>query len=611
MPDLLTLTPPPTLPKRPPRQVYHNATLASASDALRGFPEFASNLWIESKEFGHTRLKLWGTQDYAIQEIGRGIEDGIRTFYLDKGRQDGLTTGILALDLYWMIKFPGMQADLISDTDDNRNVFKDTLDTMHAGLPKAWSCPKKAHNRAFFSFANRSRLMYQVAGTRKADERKASPIGQSRGLNYIHATECGSWADEEQLERLLASLADIHPHRLYVFESTARGYNLWYDMWKDAQHAVSIRPIFVGFWRNENKRLSPDSAAFKVYWDGRLTGDERTRVKAIKKLYGVEVLPECIAWWRWKHAEHIKDEATMHQEYPWLPEDSFQATGSQFISGGKIAQMHQGLEKSPAGETYAYTFGTTFDTTELHQTNPGRGGLRVWEPHWPGATYVLGADPAYGSSPDSDRYAATLWRVEGGKLVEVAEYVTVLGTAYQFAWVLMHLCGSYGGDVLLVLELSGPGQGVWDEIQRMSYYGWGVSAGNSDLTDVFNSIRHYLYRRTDSLNPNVVYQWKMGQNKVWLMNKLRDTIERGGLVVRSKELADELAGLRQDGDSIEAHGRAKDDRAISTALAVEGWLTMLVPELGLQEPGEAPPPDTVLGQSVVNFLKELRRPKQE
>lgn len=611
MAEALILTPP-TAPKRDPKRVYHVDTRASASDALRGFPAFASKLWIESKEFGHTPLQFWGTQNYALAEIGKGVEEGVRTFYIDKGRQDGLTTSTLALDLYWMIKYPGMQGDLITDTDDNRQVFKDTLTTMHRSLPRAWSCPEKSHNRALFAFRNRSRLMYQVAGTRKSDQAKASPIGQSRGLNYIHGTECGSWADEEQLERLMASLAHRHPHRLYIFESTARGYNLWYDMCMDAKHAVSIRLIFIGWWRNELKRVARDSAAFRAYWDGRLTGDERIKCKAIKKLYGVELEPEQIAWWRYVHAEHTKDEATMHQEYPWLLEDSFQATGSQFISPGKVTLLRAQAKEAGAPEWYTYTFGTTFDTTEIHEAAPHHGQLRIWEEPRPGAHYVLGADPAYGSSPASDRYIASLWRVQGGTLVQVAEYVTTLGTAYQFAWVLMHLCGAYGGDVLLVLELSGPGQSVWDEIQRMAWYGWGMSSPNYQLLDLFNSIRHYLYRRTDSLSPNVVYQWKTTPaNKVWLMHKLRDTIERAGLIVRSPELAEECQGIRQDGDSIEARGRAKDDRFVSAALAVEGWLTMLVPDLGLQEPGEPDPPTTVVGVSVRNFLANLRKPKVE
>ena len=611
MPEALVLTPP-KHPKRAPRSVGHVDTRSQAAlDALTGFPAFCQYLRIESKE-GQDHLDFWGTQQYLIDEIAEGLARGIRTFYVCKGRQQGISTALLALDLYWHLKYPRIQGDLITDTDSNRTLFRDTLDAMWKSLPRARSRRKVAHNRDMFSWKNRSRLMYQVAGVRKSDQSKASPIGQSRGLNFMHGTECGSWADEEQLERLMASLAEHHPYRLYVFESTARGYNLWYDMVMDAKHAVSIKVIFIGWWRKEINRVEPGSPQYETYWDGRLTGDERVKVQAVKKLYGVTVTPEQVAWWRYTHAERIKDPATMNQEHPWLLEDCFQATGTQFLSGGAIRNALESAKASHAAEWYAYTFGTTFDTTELHPAQPGHGQLQVWEEPYPGALYVLGADPAYGSSPASDRYVATLWRVDRNRLIQAAEFVTTMGAGYQFAWVLMHLCGAYGGDVLLVLELSGPGQGVWDEIQRMMYYGWGLSSANYQLQDVFNAIRHYLYRRTDSLTPNVVYQWKMGNNKPWLMNKFRDACERGGLVVRSEELAEEIKSLRQDGDQIEAHGRAKDDRAIAAALAVEGWLTMLVPEMaGLQEPGEPDPPTTVLGQSVVSFLANLRRAPEE
>lgn len=612
MPETLTLTPP-QLPKRPPRRTYHTATLAPASDALRQFPDFAAQVWIESKELGRTPIHLWGTQRYVLEEIQRGIGDGLRTFYVLKGRQQGISTSNLALDLYWMIRHPGMQGELITDTDDNRTLFKDTLDAMWRHLPRAYSCPRKAHNRAMFSFVNGSRLLYQVAGTRSADTKKASPIGQSRGLNFLHATECGSWADEEQLERLSASLAERHPHRLYVFESTARGYNLWYDMWQDAQHAISIRPIFVGWWRKELNRVEPGSPAYETYWDGKWTGDERIKAKVIQKRYGVDLQPAQVAWWRYTHAEHIKNPATMFQEHPWLPDDAFQAAGDQFISGGRLNLLREQAKQANRPEWYAYTFGATFDTTALDEAQPGHGALRVWEEPIPGALYVLGADPAYGSSDASDRYVASLWRVDGGKLVQVAEYVTPLGASYQFAWVLMHLCGAYGGDVLLILELSGPGVAVWDEVQRLTLYGWGLSAPNYRLMDVFGGIRHYLYRRSDAIHPNLVYQWKTTgpSQKVPLMNKFRDTVERGALLVRSKELADECQSIRQAGDVIEAHGRAKDDRVVAAALAVEGWLTMLIPDLGLTEPGEQPPPADPLGRRVVDFLRDLRKPPAE
>src|ERR1019366_4696992 len=101
-------------------------------------------------------------------------------------------------------------------------------------------------NRTQLVLGNRSRLAYQVAGTRKN-----VGFGAGKALMFVHATECGKWGDETDMSSFEASLAESNPRRLYIFESTAYGFNHFNESWETALTATTQKAIFVGWWRNE------------------------------------------------------------------------------------------------------------------------------------------------------------------------------------------------------------------------------------------------------------------------------------------------------------------------------------------------------------------------
>jgi len=252
---------------------------------LNQFYHFCKQLKIETKEQGLRKMDhLLGTQTYVMDEISKGLEEDVHFFVILKGRQLGITTISLALDLYWHFTHPGLQGTLTTDTEENRDMFRSTLGMYMEGLPKEYRIPLLAHNRNQLSLKNRSRLFYQVAGLRA----KGS-LGRGKAITFLHGTETSSWGDEEGLASLLASLAETNPDRMYIFESTARGFNMFHDMYVTAKRARTQRAIFCGWWRNELYMADPNSPIYKVYWDGRMTGEEKEWVRDIKKLYNIEI----------------------------------------------------------------------------------------------------------------------------------------------------------------------------------------------------------------------------------------------------------------------------------------------------------------------------------
>ena len=198
---------------------------------LQQFYKFCAQLKIETKEEGLRNLDhLLGTQTYVMEEINSGLANGVHFFVILKGRQLGITTISLALDLYWHFTNAGLGGTLVTDTEENRDMFRGTLGAYMDGLPKEYKIPMLAHNRNSLSLKNRSRIFYQVAGLRA----KGS-LGRGNGITFLHGTETSSWGDEEGLASLLASLAETNPDRLYIFESTARGFNMFHEMYVTAK----------------------------------------------------------------------------------------------------------------------------------------------------------------------------------------------------------------------------------------------------------------------------------------------------------------------------------------------------------------------------------------
>jgi hypothetical protein len=542
----------------------------------KGFYRFCSQLRIESKEQGMITLgdQLLGTQTYVMDEVARGLQDDIHFFVVLKGRQLGITTISLALDLYWHFIHPGMQGTLTTDTEENREQFRSTLAMYMDGLPKQYKIPLMSHNRNQLVLQNRSRMFYQVAGTRAK-----GGLGRGKGITFLHGTETSSWGDEEGLASLLASLAETNPLRYYMFESTARGFNMFHDMWTTAKRARTQKAIFCGWWRNQLYTADPKSDVYKTYWDGKLSPEEKEWTKDIRKMYNFEVNSRQIAWWRWKLHEGLKDDGLMYQEFPPTEDYAFVMTGSSFFSTARCTDAMKEAKRSPF-IPYRFSMGANFQDTTLIQSTERLATLKIWEEPVASAYYVIGADPAYGSSDWADRFCIQVYRCYADGMDQVAEFATSELNTFQFAWVICYLAGAYGNS-LLNLEVNGPGQAVINEMRNLRRQAMSLPASEArHLNDVLGNMQHYLWRRNDSFGISNSIGWvTTHSSKERMLNYLKDYFERGMMNIYSQECIDEMKGIVRDGGTIAAAGRSKDDRVIASALAAAAFAEQLQPRL--------------------------------
>ena len=575
---------------------------------LQKFYKFCAELKIETKEEGLKKMgKLLGTQTYVMEEIDKGLKDDVHFFVILKGRQLGITTVSLALDLYWQFTHPGWQGTLVSDTEENRDMFRSTLGMYIDGLPKEYKIPLVAHNRNQMVLKNRSRIFYQIAGNK-------SRLGQGKAITYLHATETASWGNDEGLASLIASLAEKNPQRLYIFESTAQGFNMFHDMYKTAKRARTQRAIFCGWWRNEYYSVHQDSKEYKVYWDGKLKPDEKEWVKEIKKMYGVEINSRQMAWWRWKMAEGIKDETLMYQEFPPTEDYAFVMTGTSFFSNSRCTDAAK-YAKSLDYECYRYAFGQLFQDTECLPSSDRLATLRVWQQPVDTAYYVIGADPAYGSSDWADRFCIQVFRVYADGLDQVAEFATSELNTYQFAWVIAHLAGAYKNSTLN-LEVNGPGQAVINELRNLKRLAAAIQGPMAkDMMDVLGSMQNYIWRRNDTMGglSNSIGFLTTSSSKERMLSYMKDYFERGMMGIFSMDTLEEMKGIVREDGFIGAPGRGKDDRVIAAALATIAWAEQVQPrligmrlskEMSVQQ-DEYTPEQLAVGKNVSNYLKMI------
>lgn len=543
------------------------------------FMQFLSRLKVQSKDFGLVPFRLLGSQRYVLDKIIEGLAKGITTFIILKNRQAGISTFFLALDMFWAFEHRGLLGVFITHKEEARDDFRATVEVFFAETPVKFRVNYVRHNRNLLILKNGSKFRYLIAGT---SEVRKGGLGRGGAANFVHATEVAFYGSEEGLSEFRSQTSSLYPHRLQVYETTANGFNHFWDMWDIAKTDPTKCAIFVGWWRDERNQFPVNHPFFNVYMpDGIKTSLlplERKRVREVREQYNFEISLQQIAWYRWHLAsEKDGDQSLMDQEMPWTESDAFQATGSKFFT---VESMNDCMKvaKKCAFKTFRYKLGMKFDETEIRQVKDSRAELRIWEESSRYGYYALGCDPAYGSSDEADRTVISIWRCYSDCMVQVAEYCSTQPSTYQCAWVLAHLAGYYGLTFLMpILEMNGPGQAVFDELEKVRRHASEIRPHdeNYHINNILSNMRHYFYRRMD--NPGggeLLYQWKTTEElKRRAMNQMKNGIELGRMIPRSVPLLEEMHRIVNDGGSIGAEGRSKDDRVMGAALAYQAWNT--------------------------------------
>lgn len=559
------------------------------------FYTFLSSCYVNSKDLGRICLgeHLYDGQRRFITEVFDALEAGIHDIYCLKSRQLGISTIVRAMIVFFEGIFDGLKGAIVFDTDFNKIEARSELVTMINDLPEDLGFPSiKSDNRQGMTLSNDSKTLFMSAGVKKS--KGSGALGRSVGLALAALSELCSFDNDEGLEAFENSLSDMNPNRLYIRESTARGFNSWHTTWVKARADIThCRCIFLGWWSKPSQSISKTSPDFERYGMSPPTDKELDRIRKVKELYNHEITPEQLAWIRRKmdpnaqaegdaKADHEGDTFKI-QEQPWTEEDAFQMTGSVFFQAEKLTeQINKNV--STAFKTYMFSPGIEFTDMRVYPAPNARSvELKVWEEPDPDSIYVVSADVAYGLAERNDRSSIQVMRCYADGLDQVAEYAHPLIGTRAFAWVTLALAGWYAGEtaeVYLIVEQNGPGVAVWDEISHLRTHlplGYQPQAvAERGLSNIFRNVRTYVNMRPDSMNSSKTWNWTTSSgtgtnSKIRLMERCRDFTENGMFRIRSMAMLEEMRSVTRDGESIGAAGSKKDDRVMSGALGVRCW----------------------------------------
>ncbi len=557
------------------------------------FYSFLSSCYINSKNTGFTCLgeNLYDGQKKFITTVLDGLENDIHKFYVLKSRQLGLSTISRALSVFYIGIHRGLGGALVFDTSENKDAARAELEAMIDDLPKKLKFPAVAStNRVGLTLVNKSKILFKSAGVKKTAQ--SGGLGRSIGLSMAHLSELCSYSDLEGLESFENSLSDENPDRLYIYESTARGFNLWHELWTEARKdSAHCSCLFLGWWSHPRQRIDEAHPDFKIYGTTPPSDKEAEKIRLVKSRYGVEITPPMLAWIRRRmdptaqaagDAEPTFEGSTLKiQEQPWTEEEAFQQTGSIFFSAEKLTEVTNKYV-APKYNAYFYSVGTEFINTHVIKApNAKMAELKVWEEPDPEGYYVVGCDPAFGENELNDRTSIQVCRCYADGLDQVAEYASPMVRTEQTAWVLASLLGWYGSgqnaQVKYALELNGPGTAVFTELRSLKHQIESNSYMENaiqerGLKDIFRNVRTYLYTRADAIQGGLNFHIKTtAALKITFMERLRDNVSNGKFRIRSMDLVEEMKTIAREGDTIKAPGSMKDDRVLAASFAVHCW----------------------------------------
>lgn len=601
------------------------------------FYRFLDRCVVNSKDSGEICLgkHLYMGQHDLIGRVFDALEADIHDIYILKSRQLGISTIIRALIIFFSGMFKGLKGAIVFDTSNNKDESRAELEVMISALPTSLKFPRiKGNNRAGLTLDNNSKVLFMSAGVKRS--KSSGTLGRSVGLSLAHLSELCSYDNDEGLESFRESLSDLNPDRLYIFESTARGFNQWHQMWMEARENPNAVCIFLGFWSKEQQRIDRSHPDFERYGVYPPTEDEADKIKYVRENYGVQVSAEQLAWYRRKMDPGAKPEGDAPpdfkgntrrvQEQAWTEIEAFQQTGAVFFAPEKLTDQTNkwGSKKF---KSYMYLCSDEFvDTKVLKAPNAHMVELKVWEePVDHDGVYVLAIDPAYGENEKNDRSSVQVCRCFADGMDQVAEYAWPLIRTEHLAYVIAILMAWYSknnNEVRYILELNGPGMAVFTSIKSIKFQLENSrkipEIRESGLEDCFRNVKTFIYSRQDAMGVGSNYHYKTsGPLKITLMERLRDFLSSGKLHVRSLAMLEECNYVARDGDSIKAPDSMKDDRVIAMALACHYWdqtiKKTLIPA-GRSREAEAARASVTI-QSMVNLfnkncLEQMFRQKQ-
>ena len=354
---------------------------------------------------------------------------GARPYFILKGRQQGFTTLITAMQLCYAITKRNFSGFTMADCTDNVNaIFNDKAKTVYYRLPPVMR-PHEKYNSKRELYFDKLNSTWRIACA-------GDQTGRSRTLEFAHFSEAAFF--ECSLSELQKSVGEaLVKNAVVIYETTANGYNQAKDLWDSG----SCENLFFEWWltdeyRSDNLELLENVA--DPWLEKRL---------AYLKERGLDDRQR--AWYAGKYYGYL-DKSAIRQEYPCSSEEAFVASGECFFDKDKVIDRINEVKGMPLERgdfSYVARLGENATLSDIRWTSSPSGAITIIEPPADGERYVIGGDTA---GEGGDYYTAVVERIEDAKTVAVyrrrridddlyARQLYCLGGYYNFALIAVEV----------------------------------------------------------------------------------------------------------------------------------------------------------------------------
>jgi hypothetical protein len=454
---------------------------------------------------------VWNpAQDKLDQAVKRQRAEGLPVrLIIVKSRRVGFSTGVAGI-IFKETPFVDGQPALV--VAHEKRAVKDSILPMYDRFQKhykpfmgAVALPELIKDtEEGLAWANRSSIDIQTANN----------LEGARSFNYrrVHLSEYAYYRNIRHFMTALIPTVPDDPDTIIVKESTANGFNEFYDEWMLAvEGKSSYLPIFFGCFDDPNnwKELTQDPELFSQS----ITNDEWDLI------HRYNLYCEQINWRRHKLAEYKNDENLFNQEYPHSAEVAFLVSGRPrfnpiFFVNFNVMEPRRGeLHMIEERGHKLYEF----------RENPS-GALHVWRPPQTGRGYILGGDPAKGvdvnqgvGTPDPDYAVGQIFDATSFEQVAMlrerltpiafARYIYDLGQWYKPLYVVVEVETNGGNGAATLIELIGQGypaqlihrMTVMDHISQRQTDILGYQISSRTKPQLISNWERLLYERVLSL----------------------------------------------------------------------------------------------------------------
>ena len=462
-----------------------------------------------------------------------------KPIFVLKGRQQGFTSLITAVQLAFTIVRKNFSGFTIADCNDNVNtIFNDKARVVYSRLPATLKPLEKYNNRREFFF-DKINSSWRVAMA--TDE-----IGRSKTINFCHFSEVAFYQCE--LSMLQKSIGEAFTaDAIVVYETTANGFNEAKDLWDSG----SCTNLFYEWWRTKEYSLENTSCLNDLSDDW-----IKNRVRWLKEEQHLS--EKQIAWYVAKYNSYL-DKASIRQEYPCTSFEAFISSGEcEFGNELVVERLEEARKHKPIRKGYFdYTkrYNAEMDTFEISNINfvdSENGYISIYENPVEDKVkgskpYAIGGDTA---GEGSDYFGAIVIDNLDGHQVAVlhkqkidddlyAEQVYCLGSMYHNAIIGIEINFSRESMKRLV-ELGYPNLYVTENVDALT------KRVKKDVG----------FRTTSITRPVIIAELK---------RKFRDSY--GTIVVDESTLQEMLTFVRNEKGKPEAIEGKHDDLVMTLAIA--------------------------------------------